>query len=68
VSGYGKVPALEHGETRIWESAVIKEYLDEVFPGPALLPKAPRDRATARIWIDYANTRFAPAFGKLLHT
>jgi glutathione S-transferase len=68
VSGYGKVPALEHADTRIWESAVINEYLDEVFPDPALLPKAPRDRATARIWIDYANTRFAPAFGKLLRT
>lgn len=66
VSGYGKVPALEHGETRIWESAVINEYLEEVFPQPALLPSTPRERAVARIWIDYANTRFAPAWGKLL--
>jgi glutathione S-transferase len=66
VSGYGKVPALEHGDTRIWESAVINEYLEEVFPDPALLPAEPSQRAVARIWIDYANTRFAPAFGKLL--
>jgi glutathione S-transferase len=66
VSGYGKVPALEHGDVRIWESAVINEYIDEVFPEPKLLPSAPSKRAAARIWIDYANTRFAPAFGKFL--
>jgi glutathione S-transferase len=66
VSGYGKVPAIEHGEARIWESAIINEYLDEVFPEPRLLPSEPSQRALARIWIDHANTRFAPAFGKLL--
>jgi glutathione S-transferase len=66
VSGYGKVPALEHGEYRVWESAVINEYLDEAFPSVPLLPRDPAARASARIWIDYANTRFAPAFNKLL--
>jgi len=66
VSAYGKVPAIEHGEARIWESAVINEYLDESFPKPSLLPHEPGRRAVARIWIDYANTRFAPAWGKLL--
>lgn len=66
VSGYGKVPALEHGEVRLWESAVVNEYINEVFPQPDLLPKAAAERAIARIYIDYANTRFAPAFGKLL--
>jgi len=66
LSGYGKVPALEHGQIRLWESAVINEYLDEVFPEPSLLPTDPGERAIARIWIDFANTRLAPAFGKLL--
>ena len=66
VSGYGKVPAIEHDDVRIWESAVINEYLDEVFPSVPLLPREPAGRAAARIWIDYANTRFAPAFTKLL--
>lgn len=66
VSGYGKVPALEHEGQRIWESAVINEYLEEVFKEPALLPEEPQLRARARIWIDYANTRFVPAFGALL--
>jgi glutathione S-transferase len=66
VSAYGKVPAIAHDDQRLWESAIINEYLDETFPRPALLPAQPGRRALARIWIDYANTRFAPAFGSLL--
>jgi glutathione S-transferase len=66
VSRYGKVPAIKHGDIEIYESAIINEYLDEVFPEPALLPKDPAAKAIARIWIDYANTRLVPAFNKLL--
>jgi len=65
VSSYGKVPALQHGSVRVVESAIVNEYLDEVFPEPALLPKLAGERARARIWIDYANTRFVPAWGAL---
>ncbi|WP_437938736.1 glutathione S-transferase family protein [Sorangium sp. So ce341] len=63
---YGKVPAIEHEGHRIWESAIINEYLDEAFPDPPLLPREPGRRALARIWIDYANTRLVPAFAQLL--
>lgn len=63
---YGKVPAIEHEGHRIWESAIVNEYLEEVFPEPALLPREPGRRALARIWIDYANTRLVPAFAQLL--
>lgn len=66
VSVYGKVPALEHDGNRFVESAIVNEYLDEVFPEPSLLPKDPAARAHARIWIDYANTRFVPAWGAVL--
>jgi len=66
VSNYGKVPALQHKQHRLVESAIVNEYLDEVFPEPALLPADPGTRAVARIWIDYANTRFVPAWGALL--
>lgn len=66
VSPYGKVPVIQHGTDRVWESAVINEYLDEVFPDPPLLPTTPGERAIARIWIDFANTRFTAAFYKLL--
>ncbi|MBR8840365.1 MAG: glutathione S-transferase family protein [Stigonema ocellatum SAG 48.90 = DSM 106950] len=66
ISRYGKVPAIKHENNEIYESAIINEYLDEVFPTPPLLPHDPGTRAIARIWIDYANTRFVPAFSKLL--
>ncbi|MEH2289074.1 glutathione S-transferase family protein [Nostoc sp.] len=66
ISGYGKVPAIKYGDIEIYESAIINEYLDEVFPEPPLLPHDPAKKAIARIWIDYANTRFVPAFNKLL--
>ncbi|MFQ4144841.1 glutathione S-transferase family protein [Chlorogloeopsis sp. ULAP02] len=66
ISHYGKVPAIKHGDVAIYESAIINEYLDEVFPEPPLLPPDPAKKAIARIWIDYANTRFVPAFNKFL--
>lgn len=68
VSAYGKVPAISHAGLDLWESAVVNEYLDEVFPEPALLPRTAGARAQARIWIDYANTRFVGAFGALLRS
>lgn len=67
ISRYGKVPAIKHGNYEIYESAIINECLNDVFPEPPLLPHEPGARAIARIWIDYANTRFVPAFSKLLH-
>ncbi len=66
ISPYGKVPALVCGPDRLWESAVINEYLEEVYPEPALLPQTPAARALARIWIDFANTRLVPRFYGLL--
>ncbi|MBW4444631.1 MAG: glutathione S-transferase family protein [Plectolyngbya sp. WJT66-NPBG17] len=66
ISRYGKVPAIKHGDREVYESAIINEYLNEVFPKPPLLPNDLGKKAIARIWIDYANTRFVSAFGKLL--
>jgi glutathione S-transferase len=66
ISRYGKVPAIKHGDIEIYESAIINEYLEEVFPEPPLLPSEPGKKAIARIWIDYTNTRLVPAFNKFL--
>lgn len=66
VSPYGKVPVLVHGDVRVYESAIINEYLQEAFPEPALMPGTPALRAAARMWIDFCNTHFIPPFYKLL--
>lgn len=66
VSPYGKVPVIRHDGAVIWESAVINEYLDEVFPEPPLLPRDPVGRATARVWIDFANNRMVPHVYKMM--
>ena len=62
VSPYSKVPVLKHDDAVVYESAIINEYIEERFPEPALMPTDPRARATARVWIDYCNTRFIGAF------
>jgi glutathione S-transferase len=66
ISPYGKVPVLRHNGAVIFESAVINEYLEEVFPDRPLLPADPFRRAQARIWIDFANVRFTPHVYKLM--
>ncbi len=48
LSGAGKVPVLIDGETRIWESLAILEYLAEKFPNAELWPREPATRGHAR--------------------
>ncbi len=66
ISPYGKVPVLRHNGVVIFESAVINEYLEDVFPARPMLPHDPARRAQARIWIDFANVRFTPLVYKLM--
>lgn len=66
ISPFGKVPVLKHGKHRVWESAIINEYLEELFPAPSLLPKDPMQRAQARIWITFADTQLFATTHKLL--
>jgi glutathione S-transferase len=39
---FGRIPALEHGDFRLYETQAILRYLDAVLPGPSLRPAAPR--------------------------
>ena len=48
ISPTGRVPALHHGEVRVWESLAIIEYVAELFPDKSLWPRAVADRAVAR--------------------
>jgi glutathione S-transferase len=41
------VPAFEHEGNELYEASAILRYIDEVFPGPALMPSTPVARAKA---------------------
>ena len=47
-SGSGKVPLLEHGAVKVWESLAICEYVAELSPQAHLWPSDPAARAHAR--------------------
>jgi len=66
LSPYGKVPLIRHEGGIVYESRIINEYLEEVFPSPALLPSDPMQRAVARIWIDYCDSYLMPALHNLI--
>ena len=44
---FGRVPVLEHGDFRLYETQAILRYLDRALPGSTLTP--PEPRAAARI-------------------
>ena len=66
ISPYSKVPVLKRGSVVIWESSIINEYIEELFPDPPLMPLDPGRRAHARFRIDFCNVRFTPTWYKLL--
>lgn len=54
ISPFGKVPVLKIGDSVLFESAAINEYLDETHP-PSMHPADPLRRAHNRAWIEYAS-------------
>ncbi|HVJ41771.1 MAG TPA: maleylacetoacetate isomerase [Dongiaceae bacterium] len=48
INPQGLVPSLQHDEAVLTQSTAICEYIDEVWPAPALLPRAPLQRAYVR--------------------
>jgi glutathione S-transferase len=64
---FGKVPAFEHGDFKLYESFAIERYVDEAFDGPPLQPGDARQRArmTQIVSIVDAYT-YAPLIGQLV--
>lgn len=62
---YGKVPVLVDGETVLYESCVINEYLEEKYPVPPLMPTDFGKRARVRILIDYGLAHLDGPYQKL---
>ena len=54
ISPLGKTPVLKIGETALFESAVILEYLDDALP-PPLHPADALRRAEHRAWIEFGS-------------
>jgi glutathione S-transferase len=54
----GEVPVLVDGDTTVFDSSVILEYIEDRWPTPALLPETPGDRARVRMIEDVMDTHF----------
>lgn len=57
-----RIPVLIDGDFHVSDSSVICGYLDETCPGPALFPTKPKDRARARWFEEFADTRLGDVF------
>jgi glutathione S-transferase len=54
----GEVPALIHGGTAIFDSTIILEYIEDVWPAPPMLPADPASKAKVRMIEDVMDTQF----------
>ncbi len=65
-SPFGKVPLLiVDGQTNVFESAVINEYIDETTPG-SLHPEDALERAVHRGWIELASALVSALHGVMI--
>ncbi|MEO8157476.1 MAG: glutathione S-transferase family protein [Betaproteobacteria bacterium] len=55
-----EVPTLVDGDFRVYDSTVMLEYIEEKWPNPPLLPKAPAERARVRMIEDVMDTQYEP--------
>jgi glutathione S-transferase len=60
ISPMGRVPVLVVDDRPIFESMIINELLEELYPRPPLFPADPIGRAEARAWIVFANDVLFP--------
>ncbi len=63
VSPMGRVPVLLVDDRPVFESMIINELLNELYPDPPLFPRDPVARAEARSWIVFANDVVMPGGG-----
>jgi glutathione S-transferase len=61
----GKVPLLEDGDLRLWESNAMLAYLAAKADRTDLAPTAPRERADVDRWLFWQTAHFGPAVRKV---
>jgi glutathione S-transferase len=62
VSPLRRIPVLIDGDFSISDSSVICDYLDDAYPGQPLYPRNPKQRARARWFEEFADTRLGDLF------
>jgi len=50
-----RVPAMRHGELRLYETSAIVRYVDDIGSGASLIPATPAARAAMEQWISAIN-------------
>lgn len=63
---YGLTPGFRHGDTLIWESLLINDYIEDQFAGVSLLPGTPSARARARQWLYHCDGVLFPLLYKAM--
>jgi glutathione S-transferase len=53
---FHRIPAYRQGPLKLYETSAILRYVDEIFPGPKLVPDTPADRARMEQWISAINS------------
>ena len=56
----GKIPGMRHGDVTLGESRAICRYIDQVFPGPSLVPADPVAGAKTEQWVSIVCTAIDP--------
>ena len=66
----GEVPLLLHGHVSVFDSTIILEYIEDVWPTPPLLPASPADRARVRMLEEAMDTHVEAinwGFSEIVH-
>jgi glutathione S-transferase len=57
-----RVPIMQHGDLRLYETSAITRYIDEIGSGPSLVPATPTARAVMEQWISAINCYMYDSF------
>ncbi len=61
---FGRMPAIEHDGTRLYESSAILRYIDRTFEGPGFEPADPRQALRSMQWESAAHDYLIPTLGR----
>ncbi|MBT2187015.1 glutathione S-transferase family protein [Sphingobium nicotianae] len=65
INPMGTIPAMTHGSRLLNESTAMMEYVEEAFPGPAMMPDDPVDRWRVRWWMKFLDQWLCPSFSMI---